>query len=143
MSDPQIPELENIQRSTQENSEHLAASRRGFFKAAGIGAAAWAASSALPGTGLIEKAKAKEIDPPSQNPNQRAAESNQVRMTTSRIESEIIEHAFPHPTNGDEERYRNQAFAGNFSKTLPHDPVTGLVVPSAYTALLNAFQRGT
>ncbi len=50
---------------------------------------------------------------------------------------------FPHPTNGDEELYAEQAFAGNFSKTLPHDPNTGLVEPFAYEALLNAVQTGT
>jgi hypothetical protein len=51
--------------------------------------------------------------------------------------------AFPHPTNGDEELYAEQAFAGNFSKTLPHDPNTGLVEPFAYEALINAVQTGT
>jgi hypothetical protein len=51
--------------------------------------------------------------------------------------------AFPHQTNGDEELYADQAFAGNFSKTLPHDPVTGLVEPFAYQALLKALRTGT
>jgi len=50
---------------------------------------------------------------------------------------------FPHQTNGDEELYADQAFAGNFSKTLPHDPVTGLVEPFAYQALLKALRTGT
>src|SRR5205085_2040255 len=53
-----------------------------------------------------------------------------------------LETDFPHHTNGDEERYKDQAFAGNFSKTLPHD-ANGLVVPSAYLALLNALKAGT
>src|SRR5262249_43432969 len=42
-----------------------------------------------------------------------------------------------------EEHYANQAFAGNFSKTLPHDPATGLVDAAAYQALLNALEIGT
>lgn len=41
-----------------------------------------------------------------------------------------------HETNGDEEAYPNRI--GNFSKTLPHDPVTGEVDPDAYNALLHA-----
>ncbi|HKV42505.1 MAG TPA: hypothetical protein VJX67_25110, partial [Blastocatellia bacterium] len=53
------------------------------------------------------------------------------------------EDAFPHKTNGDEELYANQAFAGNFSKTLPHDPNTALVIPSAYQSLLSALKTGT
>jgi hypothetical protein len=43
-----------------------------------------------------------------------------------------------HHTNGDEERYPNRI--GNFSKTLPHDPVTGEVESDAYKALLNALR---
>src|SRR5215472_10498903 len=117
--------------------------RRGFLKTAGIGAAAIAASSVIPGRGLMEEAEAVEIGPPSQNPSKRATQSDQIRRTTSGNESTVIRNAFPHPTNGDEEAYANQAFAGNFSKTLPHDPHTGLVVPSAYQALLNGFTQGT
>jgi hypothetical protein len=51
--------------------------------------------------------------------------------------------AFPHKTNGDEQLYADQAYAGNFFKTLPHDPNTGLVEPLAYEALLKALQTGT
>jgi hypothetical protein len=87
--------------------------------------------------------EAVEVGPPSQNPSRRAAQSGQVRRTTSLIESDAISDAFPHQTNGDEETYANQAFAGNFSKTLNHDPRTGLVVPGDYQALLNALRDGT
>ena len=117
-------------------------SRRGFLKTAGVGVAALTAGSVLP-TGLVPEAEAVEIGPPSQNPAKRAAQSDQVRSTTSRAESAAIKAAFPHPTNGDEETYANQSFAGSFSKTLPHDAVTGLVVPSAYQALINGFTQGT
>ena len=41
-----------------------------------------------------------------------------------------------HETNGDEDNYPSRI--GNFSKTLPHDPVTGEVDPDAYNALLHA-----
>ncbi|HZD96036.1 MAG TPA: hypothetical protein VE133_17370, partial [Candidatus Sulfotelmatobacter sp.] len=76
-------------------------------------------------------------------PSFRAVQSDQVRSTTSSIESTAIRNAFPHPTNGDEETYANQAYAGNFSKTLHHNPSTGLVVPSDYQALLSALAAGT
>src|SRR5262245_31059539 len=96
--------------------DFLPSNRRGFLKTAGIGAAVLTAGSMIPG--FVQEAEAVEIGPPSQNPSKRAAQSNQVRRTTSSIESEAIREAFPHQTNGDEETYANQAFAGNFSKTL-------------------------
>lgn len=117
-------------------------SRRMFLKTSGVGVAALTAGAVLP-TALVPEAEAVEIGPPSQNPSKRAAQSDQVRSTTSRAEAAAIKNAFPHPTNGDEETYANQSFAGNFSKTLPHDAVTGLVVPSAYQALMNGFTQGT
>jgi hypothetical protein len=125
--------------STKEN--FLSASRRGFLRTAGISAAVLTAGSMIPG--FVQEAEAVEVGPPSQNPNLRATQSNQVRRTTSLIESDAIRDAFPHPTNGDEEKYANQAFAGNFSKTLNHNPSTGLVVPSDYQALVNALRAGT
>src|SRR5215471_15429012 len=117
-------------------------SRRGFLKTAGVGVAAMTAGAVLP-AGLAPEAEAVELGPPSQNPSKRAAQSDQVRRTTSGNESAAIKAAFPHQTNGDEELYANQAFAGNFSKSLNHDPNTGLVVPSDYQALMNAVKAGT
>jgi hypothetical protein len=125
--------------STKEN--FLSASRRGFLRTAGISAAVLAAGSMIPE--FVQEAEAIEIGPPSQNPGLRAAQSGHVRRTTVVIESDAIRDAFPHPTNGDEEAYANQAFAGNFSKTLHHDPSTGLVVPSDYQELVNALRAGT
>jgi len=142
MQEPHVSQT-GKEQSPENDNHRPATSRRGFLKTAGIGAAALAASSMMPGGGLVKEAGAVEVGPPSQHPNQRAAESGEIRRTTARIESEIIEDAFPHPTNGDEERFKNQSFAGNFSKTLPHDPATGLVIPSAYKALLDAAEDGT
>jgi hypothetical protein len=115
---------EKVVPSTQENNSSSdnnssakknGASRRTFLKTAGLGAAVITAGSILP-TGLIPEAEAVEIGPPSQNPALRAAQSDQVRKTTSSLESTAIKNAFPHATNGDEETYANQAFAGNFSR---------------------------
>src|SRR5215472_5445188 len=118
--------------------------RRGFLRTAGISAAAIAATSVIPGGGgLIQEAEAVEIGPPSQNPSKRATQSDQIRSTTSHDESQVVSKAFPHATNGDEETYANQGFAGNFSKTLPHDSHTGLVDPTAYKDLVNALTQGS
>ncbi|PWT90980.1 MAG: hypothetical protein C5B54_06190, partial [Acidobacteria bacterium] len=117
-------------------------SRRGFLKTAGVGVAAMTAGAVLP-TGLVPEAEAVELGPPSQNPSKRAAQSDQVRRTTSGNEATAIRNAFPHQTNGDEETYANQAFAGNFAKSLNHDPNTGLVVPGDYVALMSAVKAGT
>lgn len=132
-----------VSPSSEVNTHSLSStSRRGFLKAAGVGVAALTAGAVLP-SGLVPEAEAVEIGPPSQNPSLRASQSNQVRTTTSGNESAAIKAAFPHQTNGDEELYANQAFAGNFSKTLNHDPNTGLVVPSDYQALMTALKAGT
>lgn len=132
-----------VSSSPEVNTDSpFSTSRRGFLKTTGLGVAALTAGAILP-SGLVPEAEAVEIGPPSQNPSLRASQSDQVRKTTSSNESMAIKNAFPHPTNGDEETYANQAFAGNFSKTLPHDPNTGLVVPSAYQALLNGITQGT
>jgi len=46
-----------------------------------------------------------------------------------------------HPSNGDEALYTASRL-GSYSKGLPHDTSTGVVSPSAYTALLQAFEIG-
>src|SRR5438034_3227685 len=124
----------NSQPSSNRNGV-LPATRRGFLRTAGLGAAALTVGTIIPG--FVEEAEAVEIGPPSQNPSLRASQSDQIRKTTSGNESTAIKDAFPHATNGDEETYANQAFAGNFSKTLNHNASTGLVVPSDYQALMN------
>lgn len=77
------------------------------------------------------------------SPHPRIIELEEKRTAAAIRAGEEEARAFPHQTNGDEELYADQAFAGNFSKTLPHDPVTGLVEPSAYRALLSALRTGT
>ena len=59
-------------KSSPVNST-LPASRRGFLKTAGLGAAALTASVILPG-GLVEKAEAIEVGPASSQPVQRGNE---------------------------------------------------------------------
>ncbi|HEX4602371.1 MAG TPA: twin-arginine translocation signal domain-containing protein, partial [Candidatus Angelobacter sp.] len=116
-------------------------SRRDFLKTAGAGAVVLTAGSVLPST-LTPKAEAAEVGP-SSAPVQRGNELEKIRKNAAKAARQSVINAFPHPTNGDEERYRDQGFAGNFSKTLPHDPATGLVIPSAYLALVNALEQGT
>jgi hypothetical protein len=77
------------------------------------------------------------------DPFSRVTELIEKRIAAATAAGEEERRAFPHETNGDEERYADQAYAGNFSKTLPHDSKTGLVDPVAYQALLNALRTGT
>jgi hypothetical protein len=91
----------------------------------------------------VPAAEAVEIGPPEDDPTQRGNTLQQIRNNAAATARQNVINAFPHPTNGDEEHYADQAFAGNFSKTLPHDPATGLVDPSAYQALLGALEIGT
>src|SRR6266446_2297571 len=73
----------------------------------------------------------------------RAERLEEIRNQAAEAAEKAEKAAFPHKTNGDEELYEGQSFAGNFSKTLNHDPNTGLVMPGDYLALLNALQTGT
>ena len=66
----------------------------------------------------------------------------EMREGAARAAARDLESPLSHQTNGDEELYKDQAYAGNFSKTLPHD-ANGLVIPSAYLAFLNALRAGT
>jgi hypothetical protein len=77
------------------------------------------------------------------DPLSRVIELIEKRTAAATEAAEEERKAFPHKTNGDEELYADQAYAGNFSKTLPHDANTGLVEPFAYQALLNALRTGT
>lgn len=131
-------------QSIEANTHTLTSSstsRRRFLKTAGIGAAALTAGAMVPGV-LEGKAEAVEIGPPVSKPQQRGNDLEKVRKDAAKAARQAEIDSFPHPTNGDEERYADQAFAGNFSKTLPHD-ANGLVIPSAYQALLAALAAGT
>jgi hypothetical protein len=59
------------------------------------------------------------------DPLSRIIELVEKRTAAASEAGEEEKKAFPHKTNGDEELYADQAYAGNFSKTLPHDPNTG------------------
>src|ERR1700730_8181136 len=77
------------------------------------------------------------------DPFSRVIELIEKRTTAATEAGEEERSAFPHKTNGDEELYAGQAYAGNFSKTLPHDSNTGLAELFAYLVLLNALRTGT
>src|SRR5262245_55189935 len=88
--------------------------------------------------------KIPEIDQSNEmNPLIRITQLIEKRTAAAIAAGDEEKKAFPYKTNGDEARYGHQAYAGNFSKTLPHDPKTALVDPSAYQALLHALQTGT
>jgi len=69
------------------------------------------------------------------NPLIRSTQRREKRTAAAIAAGDEEKQEFPHKTNGDEARYSKQGYAGNFSKTLPHDPKTALVDPSAYQAL--------
>ena len=130
------------QTESETQQTKSSATRRGFLRTAGWGAAALTASGLLPGS-LVPDAEAKEISPFVNEPEERAEDLEKVRERAAEFAAKAVKKAVPHLTNGDEERYKNQAFAGNFSKTMPHDPNTGLVAPNAYISLLAALRQGT
>jgi hypothetical protein len=80
-------------------------------------------------------AEAAEISP--DLPHHRVEEAFRLRVQAA--EAERRRGVFPHPTNGDEERYPTRI--ANFHKTLPHNSI-GEVDPDAYRALLRALRSG-
>jgi hypothetical protein len=120
----------------------ISASRRGFLRGAGIGAAALAANALLPGS-LIDKAEAVEISPFVNHPNDRANELEQIRFNAARTARVNEQNSFPHPTNGDEETYADQRFVGNFTKSFRLDANGLLVDPNDYKLLQAACKAGT
>lgn len=69
----------------------------------------------------------------------RADRAYEIRVDAARREKNVPIPA--HPDNGDEERYQNQNYFGNFSKGLRHNQF-GEVRPAAYRALLAAIEGG-
>jgi hypothetical protein len=107
-------------------------SRRGFIGRAGVtaGVAAAGVGPLLPGT-----AEAAVLTPDA--PFQRRVEFLKVRGEAAAFEArQPLLHA---RGNGDDERYPNRI--ASFTKGLPHD-ARGIVVPSAYAALLTALRTG-
>ena len=68
---------------------------------------------------------------------ERARDAYRLRVDAARFQRNQPQP--PQRSNGDERRYREQDFIGNFSKTLPHDAF-GHVDPAAYRALLRAMR---
>jgi hypothetical protein len=90
--------------------------------------------------GKSKKLSRKQILP---GPNNLQAAQSIRRATSLQIKLEAAQQAsqdaeYIHPSNGDEELYPSRI--GNFSKTLPHDPLTGEVDPAAYDTLLLALK---
>ncbi len=111
-----------------------------------VTAAAWAAGAVGVSPLLGSKAttaEAKECAPFASSPSTRVNAFQNIRDIATNTAAAHEGTVFPHPTNGDEELYASQNFLGNFSKSMPHDPTSGLVTPSAYQALLSACAAGT
>jgi len=98
----------------------------------------------IPGVRQVKSAAISKLENTNPtDPLSRIIELIEKRTAAASEAGEEEKKAIPHKTNGDEELYAGQAFAGNFSKTLPHDPTTALVEPFAYQALLSALQTRT
>src|SRR5205823_12423839 len=100
-----------------------------------ISAAVLTTSTLIPGGST--QAEAVEIMP--EGGNQRTEDARKLRQDAAKNEVPLERAAFPHPTNGDEERFPSRI--ANFTKTLPHNDL-GEVDPAAYQQLLNALQSG-
>jgi PAP2 superfamily len=79
--------------------------------------------------------KGGEFGPQSHNSRRNRARKIRREAAQERF-SETVSN---HPDNGDEDRYANKI--GSYSKAIPHDG-NGLVMPSAFAALVNAMESG-
>ncbi len=100
------------------------------------GVAATYGSIGTMGAALIPSASAESIDPSSAIARRRRAlfirEQSAKQQALARYPAQVC--------NGDEARYGD--YRGQYSKGLPHDPVTGEVDTGAYQALRSAIQTG-
>lgn len=125
--------------------------RRKFL--GGLGGAALAATAAGAVTSMASSAEAQEddlvarhggggggcecqLDPDS--PQHRRNNAEKIKKDAAKAEKQL--GAWEHDCNEDECNYPDMI--GQFHKTLPHDPVTGLVDPAAYAAMLVAVESG-
>ncbi len=122
------------QAGTEQPETFVAPNRRRFLKKVGGAAAGmWAAQAlAISSVTSAEPAHAQEPEPSS-----RANRAFSLRGNSA-LEDRNAGYP-PHPTNGDEQRYRNRV--GNYSKGLPHNSI-GEVTPAAYDSLLAAVNSG-
>jgi|SRR5581483_6346871 len=87
----------------EERLQPKSASRRKFLKTTGLGAAALTAGALAP-VALTLKAEAVEILPDVGGPSSRARQLVAIRTDAANEAAQDELSAFPHPTNGDEER---------------------------------------
>src|SRR5215471_15237328 len=117
MKDRKTPRtIENLSaasaaQSVEANTDSSSStSRRRFLKTASLGAAALTASSMVPAV-LEERAGAVEIGPPVSGPQQRGNDLEKIRKAAAKNARHAVIDSLPHPTNGDEERSADPAFA--------------------------------
>src|SRR5215471_10244827 len=96
--------------TNSDSSSSSSTSRRRFLKTASLGAAALTASSMVPAV-LEGRAGAVEIGPPVSGPQQRGNDLEKIRKAAAKNARHAVIDSLPHPTNGDEERSADPAFA--------------------------------
>ena len=114
--------------------------RRQFLARIRGGAGAALASTAVSFRTSAKADEGRDNDDPGSVGRERVLDSYKVREQATRAEAKV-----PIPrqiTNGDEQRYQNQNYIGNYSKGLSHNSL-GEVDPVAYRSLLNGLRQGT
>ena len=122
---------------TSPESTGPALDRRQF-----LGGAAGATAGMMAGgvAGLTAlSAGAEELSPDSAVARRNAAFNLRHDLAVREKQRPIAPVSF----NGDEALYADANYIGNYSKGLPHDPVTGEVSSAAYEALRDAIETGT
>src|SRR6267143_5889104 len=113
--------------------------RRQFLARIPAGAGAAVASSAVSFRSSAKTGEGQDDDPGGVSTG-RVLNSYEIREQAARSETKV-----PIPrqiTNGDEQRYQNQNYIGNYSKGLRHNSL-GEVDPVAYRSLLKGLRQGT
>ena len=120
----------------QNNKLKISTDRRAFLSTLGISTAI---AATLPASSILLEGTAFANDIGPQGGKQRAESAELTRVRAAETEGDQV--SIPdHPDNGDESLYPSH-FA-SYSKCLKHDPMTGEVDPTAYTALLGALRSG-
>lgn len=133
---PEAPATKRVAETPPE-SNGPALDRRQF-----LGGAAGATAGVMAGgvAGLTAlSAGAEELSPDSAVNRRNSAFQLRHDLAVREQQRPIAPVSF----NGDEALYADRNYIGNYSKGLPHDPVTGEVDSAAYEALLDAIETGT
>ena len=124
--------------SNQPQNNDSAVDRRGFIKTASAAVAAGAAAGSV---AITNETSAAPTPSPMPGGGSREQDAFDIRVEAAQLQLDASMGLPVQESNGDDERYEDEAYYASFTKTLPHNEI-GEVDPAAYQAMLAAADSG-